>query len=155
MSTIINLRDFYYWYTQDEYIEVSDEVAVELLADKRYEKAQERQIYRYDAHYTLDADNGIEASAVVHSTDDPAAVLEIKERFCRLCRALNSLPETQGRRIEAHYILGMSQRDIARAEGVNERKVRQSISKGRANMKRFLESCPEGGPTTPDFCQSC
>ncbi|MCX4379979.1 MAG: sigma-70 family RNA polymerase sigma factor, partial [Lachnospiraceae bacterium] len=22
--TIINLRDFYYWYTQDEYIEVTD-----------------------------------------------------------------------------------------------------------------------------------
>ena len=26
--TIINLRDFYYWYTQDEYMEVSDDVAV-------------------------------------------------------------------------------------------------------------------------------
>ena len=25
--TSINLRDFYYWYTQDEYIEVSDDVA--------------------------------------------------------------------------------------------------------------------------------
>lgn len=25
--TIINLRDFYYWYTQDEYMEVSDNVA--------------------------------------------------------------------------------------------------------------------------------
>ena len=24
--TIINLRDFYYWYTQDEYMEVSDDV---------------------------------------------------------------------------------------------------------------------------------
>ncbi len=25
--TTINLKDFYYWYTQDQFIEVSDEVA--------------------------------------------------------------------------------------------------------------------------------
>lgn len=155
MSQIINLRDFYYWYTQDEFIEVSDEVAAELFADKRHEKAHERQMYRYKAHYTLDADNGIEASAIVHSTDDPAAVLEMKERFCHLCRALNSLPEIQGRRIEAHYILGMSQRDIAKAEGVNERNVRQSISKGLVSMKKYLGNSREGYPTTPVNCQSC
>ncbi len=32
----INLKDFYAWYTHDEYIEVSDEVAAELKADKLY-----------------------------------------------------------------------------------------------------------------------
>ena len=26
--TTINLKDFYYWYTQDQFIEVSDEVLV-------------------------------------------------------------------------------------------------------------------------------
>ncbi len=31
----INLRDFYPWYTHDEFVEVLDEVADELLADKR------------------------------------------------------------------------------------------------------------------------
>ena len=35
--TTINLKDFYSWYTHDEYIEVPDEVAEELKADKRYE----------------------------------------------------------------------------------------------------------------------
>lgn len=35
--TTINLKDFYAWYTHDEYIEVSDEVAAELKADKLYE----------------------------------------------------------------------------------------------------------------------
>ena len=61
------------------------------------------------------------------------------ERHCRLCRALNSLPDTQGRRIEAYYILGMSQREIAKAEGVNERNVRLSIKKGLAAMKKYLQ----------------
>lgn len=30
--TTINLKDFYSWYTHDEYIEVSDEVAAEVAA---------------------------------------------------------------------------------------------------------------------------
>ena len=38
--TTINLKDFYAWYTHDEYIEVSDEVAAELKAaqNERWEK---------------------------------------------------------------------------------------------------------------------
>ena len=32
--TTINLKDFYAWYTHDEYIEVSDEVAAELMLCK-------------------------------------------------------------------------------------------------------------------------
>lgn len=35
--TTINLKDFYYWYTQDQFIEVSDEVAEVFLADARYD----------------------------------------------------------------------------------------------------------------------
>ena len=33
--TTINLKDFYPWYTQDEYMQVSDEAAEELGANKR------------------------------------------------------------------------------------------------------------------------
>lgn len=36
MATI-NLKDFYYWHTQDQFIEVSDEVAEVFLADTRHE----------------------------------------------------------------------------------------------------------------------
>ncbi len=42
--TIINLRDFYYWYTQDEYMEVSDDVAEALRASVRYEAAYQRRV---------------------------------------------------------------------------------------------------------------
>ena len=41
--TTINLKDFYSWHTHDEYIEVSDEVAAELRADKLYEAAYQRR----------------------------------------------------------------------------------------------------------------
>lgn len=41
---MINLRDFYPWYINDEYIEVSDEVAVELRADRLYEAAHQHRV---------------------------------------------------------------------------------------------------------------
>lgn len=34
--TTINLKDFYYWYTQDQFIEVTEEVAEALRASVRY-----------------------------------------------------------------------------------------------------------------------
>ena len=57
---IINLKEFYPWYTHDEYIEVSDEVAAELRADKLYEAAHQRRIVRNTAQYSLDCNDGIE-----------------------------------------------------------------------------------------------
>ena len=134
--TIINLKDFYYWYTQDEFIEVTDEVEEELLADKRYQKTHERTLRRNKV-LSLDVEDGTETSAISFYTDSPEAILGKMEGHCRLCRALNSLPEIQGRRIEAHYILGMSKAEIARAEGVSEKNVRQSIERGLKNMRQY------------------
>ena len=49
LMTIINLKDFYYWYTQDQLIEVSDKVAEVFLADARYEMAYQRRLSRHKA----------------------------------------------------------------------------------------------------------
>lgn len=81
--TTINLKDFYSWHTQDEYIEVSDEVAAELRADKLYEAAYQRRIIRNKAQYSLDCDDGIEYSACL-SEPTPQELLERMERFCDL-----------------------------------------------------------------------
>ena len=61
--TTINLKEFFYWYKTDEYIEVTDEVAEELRADKRYEDTNDRRKKRNKANYSLDADDGIEYAA--------------------------------------------------------------------------------------------
>ena len=74
--------------------------------------------------------------------DTPDEVLELKERFCRLWNALNSLPETQGRRVDAHFILGMTYREIAKAEGVDKSAVRRSVLSGIAQMKKYLRKNP-------------
>lgn len=92
--TTINLKDFYPWYTHDEYIEVSEEVADELRASRLHEAAYQRRIVRNKAQYSLDCEDGIEYSACV-SEPTPQELLERMELFCHLCVALNSLPETQ------------------------------------------------------------
>ena len=135
----INLRDFYPWYTSDEFVEVSDEIADELFADKRYQKAHRRRVYRNKAQYSLDAGDGIENEACYINLS-PHEIHERQIMRCRLCRALNSLPETQGRRVDAHYILGMSKSDIARAEGVRESSVRDAIKRGLRDMKKYLKN---------------
>ena len=90
--TTINLKDFYAWYTHDEYIEVPDEVAEELKADKRYEAACRRRVTRNKAQYSLDCDDGIEYSACLHEPSPEELVLR-SERFFYLWNALNTLPE--------------------------------------------------------------
>ena len=136
--TTINLKDFYYWYTQDQFIEVTEEVAEALRASVRYEAAYQRRLTRHKAQYSLDCEDGIEYSACLHEPT-PQEVLELKERFIRLWNALNSLPEIQGRRVDAHLILGKSYRQIAREEGVDKSAVRCSVKCGIERMKKYLQ----------------
>lgn len=137
--TTINLKDFYTWYTHDEYIEVSDEVAAELRADKLYELAHQRRITRNKAQYSLDCDDGIEYSACL-SEPTPQELLERMERFYYLWNALNSLPEAQGRRVDACIIEGKSYCEVALEEGVDESAVRRAVERGLENMKKYLKN---------------
>ena len=136
--TTINLKDFYAWYTHDEYIEVSDEVAAELRADKLYELAHQRRIVRNKARYSLDCDDGIESSACL-SEPTPQELVERMERFCALWNALNTLPEIQGRRVDACIIEGKSYREVAEAEGVSKTSVQESVKCGLENMRKYLK----------------
>ncbi len=89
MATI-NLRDFYPWYTHDEFAEVSDEIAAELFADRRYHKAHDRPMRRNKA-YSLDIDADMEMAAIASHGDNPEAIFAVMERHCQLCQALNSV----------------------------------------------------------------
>ena len=135
--TTINLRDFFYWYKVDEYIEVSDEVAEELRADKDYEINHWRRMKRNNANYSLDANDGIENVASEFETD-PALLVLWEERIMLLCHALNSLNEKQGRRIEAHIILGKKLVEIAAEEGVSASTIVKSVQAGLIRMKTYL-----------------
>ena len=135
--TTINLKDFYPWYTHDEYIDVSQEVAEELHTSRRREAAHAERVRYNKAFYSLDCDDGIEYSACLHEPS-PQELLDRKELFYRLWNALNSLPEIQGRRVDAYLILGKSYRQIAREEGVDKCAVRRSVKSGIERMKKYL-----------------
>jgi RNA polymerase sigma-70 factor (ECF subfamily) len=147
---LINLRDFYPWYTHDKFAEIPDEIASELFADKRYHKAHDRRMKRNKA-YSLDVEADMEAAALACDSTNPEAIFAAMERHCRLCQALNSLPEIQGRRVEAHYLLGMSRKEIAKSEGVSESSVNESIIRGLRAMKKIyteniFSNCPVKRP---------
>jgi RNA polymerase sigma-70 factor (ECF subfamily) len=138
MATTINLRDYYPHYTHDEFVEVSDEVLAELRKGRRYEKHYEQRVRRNKSFYSLDADDGIEATALECHNNNPERVFTMMDDYCELCRALNSLPEIQGRRIDAYFILGKTQAEIAEAEGVVQHSVSESIKLGLRAMRKFL-----------------
>ena len=135
--TTINLKDFYYWYTQDQLIEVSDEVAEVFKADARYEMAYQRRLSRHKAQYSLDCENGIE-NAVLLKPQTPEMVLEEKQFQEQVYAAVMKLPEKQAKRIYARYYLGMAVNEIAEVEGVDPSRVRDSIRRGLKQLVKYF-----------------
>ena len=77
-------------------------------------------------------------AAIACHSDNPETVYAMMENHCRLCQALNTLPEIQGRRIDARYLQGMSIQEIAKAEGVSESSVKESIDRGLKAMRKVF-----------------
>lgn len=135
----INLRDYYPFYTQDTIVEVPDEVAALLREYQLKEAAQYLRTYRHRAFYSLDVGDNIECRALIVAPS-PFEIIERRQTAELIYKALSSLPDKQAQRIYAHYFLGMSKAAIARAEGVNESKIRKSISCGLESLESFLKN---------------
>ena len=136
----INLRAFYPWHHQNQYIEISEEL-IELFRQwEREEHAYLQKRRRYRAVYSLDRGDGIEVKAAV-SVISPDEECERKETCERLFQALFSLSPTQRRRIILHCILDMPQSQVARMEGVSPKAVNASILSGLKRLKLFLKDC--------------
>lgn len=137
--TIINLRDVYPFYHTDLLVEVSEDVVEVMTAATRREASSRRHMYRYKAQYSLDRGDGIEHRSL-RFAPSPAELYEEKEEMETLYAALAALPEKQGRRVYAHYILGISKTELARAEGVAESAVRDSINRGLNLLRKILKN---------------
>ena len=150
MATI-NLRDLYPEYELDCFVDVLDgdmetyiaamtkEIADVYVEFQRVENAYQRRKYRYRAHFSLDCGDGIENDAIYHS---PSPEELFMDRLTReeLSDALDTLPEPQSRRIKAFYLDGISKADIARAEGISEKNVRQSIGRGLSSLQKRIKN---------------
>ena len=136
--TTINLRELYPWYTEDAFIEVSDEVAAFLEEDKRLQINYAQYIRDNRAFYSLDAGDGIEAETL-NLPEQPDEALERMELERLLKEALAQLTPSQRRRVLTHFVEGRSQLEIAASEGVVKSTVSEAISRGRKNLRDFLK----------------
>ena len=78
----------------------------------RKEAAYRLRTYRHKAYYSLDRDDGLEHEAVFVALS-PHELYERKVTMQELHAAISSLPDKQAKRIYAHFILGMTKKDIA------------------------------------------
>ena len=134
-----HLRDYYPFYTSDCFMEVSEEVAEMFKEFDRKEAAYRLRTYRHKAYYSLDRDDGLEHEAVFVALS-PHELYERKVTMQELHAAISSLPDKQAKRIYAHFILGMTKQDIARAEGVHEKVVRVAIERGLRRLEKILKN---------------
>lgn len=139
IMTTINLRDYYPFYTSDNFIDVPDEVYELLKEFDRKEAAYRLRTYRHKAYYSLDRNDGIEHEALFVSPS-PYELYERKISIQELHTAISNLPDKQAKRVYAHFILGMSQADIAKVEGVSKMAVCYSIEKALKSMRKFLKN---------------
>ena len=135
---VINLRDIYPHYTQDCFVEVTDEVADLLRESALMEEAYRIRTYRHKAYYSLDYGDNIERKALIVALS-PYEIMEEHWTTEMIYKGLSALPEKQAQRIYAHFFLGMTKSAIAKAEGCAVTAVKTSIRKGLNNLKKFFE----------------
>ena len=116
---------------ENTFVEVSDEVWSVFRASQRAEAAHERRKFRHKAHYSLDREDGIE-NDVLAQPPTPGEILEQDE--------MTQLPTIQARRIYARFYLDMSVAEIAQIEGVDRRRVWDSIQCGLKKLAQLLDA---------------
>ena len=134
---IINLRDYYPFYTSDCFMEVSEEVAEMFKEFDRKEAAYRLRTYRHKAYYSLDRDDGLEHEALFVALS-PHELYERKVTMQELHAAIASLPNKQAKRIYARYYLGMTVNEIAEVEGVDPSRIRDSIRRGLKQLAKYF-----------------
>ena len=134
---VINLRDVYPFYDEDQFVEVEEDVFEVFQLFKRKEKADERRIYRNKAFYSLDRQDGIELEAL---TKEPPSSEAGNARLMneRVQILMCGLTKKQFSRIYAHFFLGMSYADIARKEKKDRSSIYESVKRGVERLKRKL-----------------
>ena len=135
--TTIKLNSYYPHLTERITMEVSDEIAVTLSIGGRLCDSYKRR-KREHGECSLDGTPGFEAD-VTYPPMTPEEIMEQAEDQAALYAALDRLPPVHARRVYARFILGRSVGQIARAENVEERNVRETINKGLRGLKKYFD----------------
>ena len=135
----IRLKDEYPWFSGDEYIEISDEIAEVFAESAKEEQRHKRNKYNHRAFYSLDAGDGIEKEILFVSAS-PQELYERKVTQEEIYTAINQLSERQAKRIYAYFFQDIPIAHIARMERVDESSVRESIGRGLRRMEKIFKN---------------
>ena len=135
----IRLKDEYPWFSGDEYIEISDEIAEVFVEFAKSERSYKSRKYYHRAFYSFDAGDDIEREILFVSAS-PQELYERKVTQEDVYTAINKLSEKQAKRIYAHFFQDIPMSHIARMEGVDESSVRESIERGLRRMEKIFKN---------------
>lgn len=90
------------------------------------------------AFYSLDRDEGIERE-ILQKPLNPAEIWEQRQMTELIYKGLSKLPVKQRQRIYAHFFLGMSKADIAKAEGTHKSRITRSIEAGLRSLEKYFK----------------
>lgn len=133
----INLKNFYPWVKQNEFVEVTDEMLETMKAADRQQNAYNLRTYRHKAYYSLDLGDGIDGAAL-YKAPSPEKLYEEKWVSEQLLKSMGKLTDKQTQRMYKFYFWGMKKVDIARDEGVTDGCITASIQAGLKRMEKDL-----------------
>lgn len=140
-----NNKYLYQLGNENKWIEISEEIAHEILLMDRMENASERRKRYHGAIFSLDRDDGVIGYGNISSGElNPEERLILKEIKEVLSICIDKLSKTQKRRIILHFFRNMSIMEIARLENVSWTAVDLSIKKALNNIKEYYEKFYEG-----------
>lgn len=70
---------------------------------------------------------------------NPAEIWEQRQMTELIYKGLSKLPVKQRQRIYAHFFLGMSKADIAKAEGTHKSRITRSIEAGLRSLEKYFK----------------
>jgi len=138
-AKLIDLDKGYEAYDGESQISLSDEVYDFIISENKATHASNQKILYHKANYSLDACDCIERKALARPLQ-PDEICELKETYINLYAALDTLPESQRRRVWAHHGEGINKAELARMENVDESAIRRSIEKAIKALRKFYEN---------------
>ena len=135
---IINLRDYYPFYNEDTFAEVTDEVAAQLRRFELDDAAHRIRSYRAKAYYSLDRGDGIECEAI-NKPPTPDELLDREQISMLLREAMSTLTPKQARRVYAYAVLGKTKVEIAEAEHIQKTSANESVERGLEKLRRKIQ----------------
>jgi len=119
-------------------VKVTREVKEVIEQTDRKIESQKRQDRRYLAREEYQ--DGFTDTTVLYPQENLPEFIDKMDRNNQLYSAIDTLSETQKRRIYLHYFVGLSYREIGKREGVNFKTVSESIKLAIQNLKKYFDS---------------